>query len=110
MRMGKIKRDVLLAAVSQDRTAKKQMRALAVAIRDEARSLAPVQTGALRRSIIVVNAYDPATKTVTYRVGWNPAVAFYGWMVEAGTEDTPPQPHLRPAARKYGGVPPQGGV
>jgi HK97 gp10 family phage protein len=109
MRMGKINRDVLLAAVSQDRNAKKQMRAVAAKVRDDARRLAPVNTGNLRRSIKVFNHYDPETKTVVYRVGWDRSVAFYGWMVEAGTEDTRAQPHLRPAAVRNGGVPPQAG-
>ena len=107
-RMTPIRRDVLLAAVSQQPQAKKQLRAVANAVRKDARRLAPRKTGDLRRSITVVNHYDPETKTVEYRIGWNPSIAFYGWMVEAGTEDTPAQPHLRPAARMHGGVPPRG--
>jgi HK97 gp10 family phage protein len=92
-----------LAALTQVPEVKKQVQAKARRIRDEARQLAPIQTGALRRSITVVNHYDPATKTVEYRVGWNPAIAFYGPMIEFGTEDTAAQPHLRPAALKVQG-------
>lgn len=110
MRMGKINRDVILAALSQDKQAKKQMRELANKVRDEARSLAPRKSGALRRSIKVYNFYDSATSTVEYRIGWDKSIAFYGWMVEAGTERTAAQPHLRPAAKRFGGVPPVGGA
>ena len=108
LRAGKINRDVLLAAVSQDPKAKRQMRALAAKIRDDARALAPVHTGALRRSITVVNVYDRETKTVEYRVGWRKDIAWYGGLVEFGTERSAARPHLRPAALKYGGRPPQG--
>lgn len=106
MRMGKINRSVILAAVSQQPKAKKQVRALAAKVRDDARRLAPKDTGALRRSIKVTNHYDPATKTVSYRVGWDKSVAFYGPMVEFGTERSAAHPHLRPAADANGGVPP----
>lgn len=92
-----------LAALSQVPEIKRQVRAVAVAVRDDARQLAPVQTGALRRSLTVVNVYDRETKTVIYRVGWRTDVAFYGGLVELGTEDTPAQPHLRPAAMRHGG-------
>lgn len=110
MRMSKINRAVVLAAVSQQPKAKKQIRAIANSVRDDARRLAPKNTGALRRSIKVWNYYDPATKTVVYRIGWDNAIAFYGAMVEFGTEDTPARPHLRPAADKHGGRPPTGGA
>jgi HK97 gp10 family phage protein len=109
MRMGKINRAVLLAAVSQQPKAKKQVRDLANKVRDDARRLAPKDTGALRRSIVVVNVYDPQTKTVSYRVGWDKNIAWYGMLVEFGTEDTPARPHLRPAADMHGGVTPAGG-
>ena|SRR5215217_7511059 len=92
-----------LAALSQVPEVKKQVRALAAKIRDDARLLAPVETGALRRGIVVVNVYDRATRSVVYRVGWRMKDAWYGGLVEMGTEDTPPQPHLRPAAWKNGG-------
>lgn len=92
-----------LAALSQVPEVKRQVRARAVAVRDDARRLAPVESGALRRSLAIVNVYDPQTRTVVYRVGWRTDIAFYGGLVELGTEDTPPQPHLRPAAWRNGG-------
>jgi HK97 gp10 family phage protein len=100
---------VLLAAVSQDKAIRKTLQVIATRVRDDARSLAPRRTGALRRSIKVFNYYDPVTRTVEYRVGWDRSIAFYGWMVEAGTEHSQPQPHLRPAAIKNGGRPPLSG-
>ena len=103
MRLGRPIRKEVLAALSQVREVKKQVRAGAAQIRDEARRLAPIRTGALRRSITVVNVYDPETKTVEYRVGWDKRIAFYGPIVEFGSEDTAPQPHLRPAANKFKG-------
>lgn len=109
MRIENIDRDVLLAAVSQDRNGKAQMRELANKIRDDARALAPVKTGALRRSIRVENVYDPATKMVEFHVGWDKSIAWYGMLVEFGTEHAAPQPHLRPAAFKHGGTTPVGG-
>jgi HK97 gp10 family phage protein len=102
MKIGKISPQAL-AALSQVPEVKKQVRAVAAEIRDEARRLAPKETGTLRRSIKVINVYDKDTKNVEYRVGWDKDVAFYGPMIEFGTEDTPPQPHLRPAADKFGG-------
>jgi HK97 gp10 family phage protein len=102
---------VLLAAVSQDKNARRQLRAVAAKVRDDARALAPVRTGDLRRSIKVFQYYDSVTRVREYRVGWDRDVAFYGWIVEAGTEHSQPQPHLRPAAIKNGGRPPlSGGV
>lgn len=109
MRMGKVRRDVVLAALSQQPKAKKQLRELANKVRDDARRMAPVKTGALRRSIKVVNSYDPETKTVTYRIGWDKKIAWYGALVEFGTEKQRPQPHLRPAAHRNGGVAPGSG-
>lgn len=109
MRLGRINRDALLAAVSQQPKAKRQIRELANKVRDDARRMAPVDTGALRRSIKVTNHYDPETKTVTYRVGWDKRIAWYGSLVEYGTENQRPRPHLRPAAFLNGGVPPSGG-
>jgi hypothetical protein len=43
-------------------------------------------------------------------VGWDRAIAYYGWMVEAGTEHSAAQPHLRPAADQFGAKPPQDGL
>lgn len=92
-----------LAALSQVPEVKRQVRAVAAKVRDDARRLAPVETGHMRRGIVVVNAFDPKTRTVVYRVGWRMRDAWYGGLVELGTEKTPPQPHLRPAAWRNGG-------
>lgn len=93
----------VIAALTQTPSVKKQMRVVANEIRREARALAPKDTGALRRGLSVTNVYDPGTGMVEFRVGWSGA-GFYGGIVELGSEDTPARPHLRPAARKVGGV------
>lgn len=100
MKVGRFRPEVL-AAVSQSPSVKKQVRAVAGEIRKEARRRAPKETGALRRGIQVENSYDPKTGLVEYRVGWNKYTAWYGLLVELGTEDTPARPHLRPAADKF---------
>ena len=97
MRIGRFRPEVL-AAVSQAPSVKRQVRAVANEIRKVARQKAPRETGALRRGIQVENVYDRETGLVEYRVGWNKYTAFYGALVELGTEDTPARPHLRPAA------------
>lgn len=100
MRHSRIRPEVI-AALTQTREVKQQVRRVAAAIRDDARRLAPKRTGALRRSIKVENVYDPATGKVEYRVGWDKRIAFYGPLLELGTEDTAARPHLRPAADKF---------
>lgn len=100
MRYGPIRREVI-AALTQTPTVKRQVRAVAATIRDDARRMAPRRTGALRRSLRVENVYDPRTGMVEYRVGWDKRIAFYGPLVELGTEDSPAQPHLRPAADRF---------
>lgn len=100
MRIGQFRPEVL-AAVSQAPSVKKQVRAVANEIRKEARRLAPKETGALRRGIQVENVYDSDTGLVEYHVGWSKRTAWYGLLVEMGTEDTPARPHLRPAADKF---------
>lgn len=97
MRIGQFRPEVL-AAVSQAPSVKKQVRAVANEIKKVARQKAPKKTGALKRSLKVENTYDPKTGLVEYRVGWDKRVAFYGPLVELGTENEPPRPHLRPAA------------
>ena len=97
MRLGQFRPEVL-AAVSQSPSVKKQVRAVAAEIRKIARQKAPKSTGALRRGIQVENVYDSKTGLVEYHVGWNKYTAWYGALVELGTEDTPARPHLRPAA------------
>lgn len=98
MRLGRKFDRNLLAAVSQAPSVKKQVRAVAAEIRKEARRRAPKETGTLRRGIKVENVYDRETRMVEFRVGWDKRSAFYGPLVELGTEDTPARPHLRPAA------------
>jgi HK97 gp10 family phage protein len=91
----------LLRALSRTPEVKTAVRKRAEAIAADARRLAPVQSGRLREAITVEDASEGGD--VKYRVGWDTDVAFYGWMVEAGTIDTPAQPHLRPAAAKNRG-------
>lgn len=69
-------------------------------IRDEARRRAPVRTGALRRSLTAVAVRDSGG--ITFRVGWDTDIAFYGPLVEFGTEHAVARPHLRPAADAAG--------
>jgi len=101
MQFGQLRPEVL-AAISQAPSVKKQVRAVAVEIRKEARRLAPKESGNLRKNIAIENVYDPETRMVEYHVGWNKK-AWYGGLVELGTEDTPARPHLRPAADKIAG-------
>jgi len=79
----------------------KVCREVAVAIRDDARLLAPVRTGNLRRHIVVEEITDLDTGVEGFAVGWDDK-GFYGQMVEQGTEKTQPRPHLVPAAIKHG--------
>jgi HK97 gp10 family phage protein len=78
-----------------------ELRKLAKDIQRDARLLAPVRTGRLRRGIVIEEITDLHTGLEGYAVGWNDK-AFYGWMVENGTEDTTARPHLVPAAIKNG--------
>jgi HK97 gp10 family phage protein len=71
------------------------------AIRSDARRLAPSRTGNLRRHIEVEKILDTRTGVQGYAIGWDDA-AWYGQMVEQGTEHTRAQPHLVPAAIKNG--------
>lgn len=101
-------RPEVLAALTQVPEVAKQTRSVANAIRRDARRLAPKKTGRLRRGIAVERSYNPATRVVSYRVGWD-ASAWYGLMVETGTEHSQPRPHLVPAAIKNGAVASRGG-
>jgi HK97 gp10 family phage protein len=65
-------------------------------------ALAPVNTGRLRRNILIEAVTNLDTGIQGYAVGWGDR-AFYGQMVEFGTEHTRPRPHLVPAAIKNGG-------
>jgi HK97 gp10 family phage protein len=103
-----IPRDVLIA-LSQVPEVLKETREKAADIARDARRLAPKRTGNLRRrGIGIERMKDEKTGQTIYGVGWTPA-GFYGWMVEAGTEHSPPRPHLVPAAIKHGAVEPEAG-
>jgi HK97 gp10 family phage protein len=78
-----------------------ELEKLARDIQRDAKRLAPVRTGRLRRGIAIEELTDLNTGLEGYAVGWNDK-AFYGQMVETGTEDTPARPHLVPAAIKNG--------
>ena len=97
MRVGPLRPEVL-AAVTQAPSVKKQVRAAAAEVRKLARQKAVKDTGTMRRGIQIENVYDRETGMVEYHVGWNRYTAWYGALVELGTEDTPARPHLRPAA------------
>lgn len=98
----------VLAAISRTPEIAAQVRAVANAIRRDARNLAPKRTGRLRRGIAVERVYDRRTRSVSYIVGWSKS-AFYGRFVEFGTEKMSPRPHLTPAAIANGAGPPSGG-
>lgn len=96
-------RPEVLAALSQVPEVAKQVRQVANDIRRDARRLAVRRTGILARNIQVERVYE--NRSVSFVVGWGPK-AWYGWLVESGTEDVPPRPHLVPAAIKNGAVAP----
>lgn len=96
----------VLRALSQVPEVTKQVREEAREIARDARKLAPRRTGNLARNITVERVYDKSARTVSYIVGWGPK-AWYGWLVEAGTEDTIARPHIVPAAIKHGAVAPR---
>lgn len=78
-----------------------ELKKLALAVRDDARHLAPRRTGTLRRHIDIEKVTDLDTGVDAYVVGWGDD-AFYGPFVEFGGENRAPQPHLVPAAIKNG--------
>lgn len=80
-----------------------RVRLVAARIDEEASALAPRDTGRLASQPgIVVEETTDDEGVLECHVTWAPE-AFYGRFLEFGTEDTPPRPHLRPAARKVGG-------
>lgn len=82
---------------------KAEARELADAVLEDAQALCPVLTGNLRDSLMAEFFQDPADRDGPdweYRVGWSED-GWYGWLVEAGTEHSDAQAHLRPAARKH---------
>lgn len=78
-----------------------EARKLAEDIRKDARRLAPKRSGRLRRNIKVEEITDLETGIEGFAVGWDDK-GWYGFLVENGTEDTPAQPHLIPAAIRNG--------
>jgi HK97 gp10 family phage protein len=90
-----------LRELANSEQAQKVCRELAKDIRGDARRLAPVRTGNLRRHIVIEEYTDLDTGIEGFAVGWDDK-AFYGWMVEDGSEGKPAQPHLAPAAIKNG--------
>lgn len=90
----------LLEALKRRVEVQRQCRHVAHKIRDEAARLAPRRTGRTRRSLAV----ESVPGTGEYRVGWRRNVAFWGGLVERGTNDTAAHPHLVPAARRVGGT------
>lgn len=97
----------LLEIANADDT-QRECLALAKDIQRDARSFAPVETGNLKRHIEVEEITDLDTGIEGYAVGWGDK-AWYGWMVEDGTEHEPPRPHLGPAAIRNGATGPAGG-
>lgn len=97
----------VLDELSRQPEVSKQVRAKAFEIARDARKLAPRATGTLARGIGVER--DRSGRMFAYLVGWTPA-AFYGWLVESGTENQQPRPHLVPAAIRHGARPPRGGA
>jgi len=92
----RVLRDLVNSPQVQD-----EARKVALAIRRDARQLAPERTGNLRRHIVTEQITDLDTGLEGYAVGWDDD-AFYGPFVEAGGERRSPRPHLVPAAIKNG--------
>ena len=90
-----------LRAICNSPEVQGELEKLAKDIRKDARRLAPRRTGRLRRGIVIEEITDLSTGLEGFAVGWNDQ-AFYGQLVEEGTEDTPARPHLVPAAIKNG--------
>jgi HK97 gp10 family phage protein len=77
----------------------------AIAMRDTARALAPVLTGALRKSIVATKGGKKQRGVVvrvrkTARIAGQKVDTFYARFVEFGTSHMPAQPFFRPAFLK----------
>lgn len=91
-----------LRAVANSPEVQRAAAELAKAIQRDARTLAPRNSGNLRRHIEIEETIDPETGIEGYAVGWGDK-AFYGPFVEnGGDENRKPRPHLVPAALKNG--------
>lgn len=78
-----------------------EARKLATAIQRDARRFAPRRTGNLARHIAVEEITDLDTGIEGFAVGWDDK-GWYGQLVEDGSEERAPRPHLAPAAIKHG--------
>lgn len=87
-----------IAAIVRSRAVESTVEAVAEEIRKEASRRAPKDSGNLARNIAVEKVN--AAGNTEFHVGWRHSAA-YGPLVELGTEDTPPRPHLRPAADRF---------
>lgn len=94
----------VLAALAQVDEVQQQVRDVANTIKRDAAILAPVTTGRLKRNIEIERVVGTDRRPY-WIVGWNKK-SFYGLMVEEGTEERAPRPHLVPAAIKNGAVAP----
>lgn len=102
MRLDKRRSDpAALREIANSPEVQAETRDLANAIRRDARRLAPKKSGRLRRGIRVEEITDLTTGIEGFAVGWDDS-AFYGQLVEEGSEGVAPQPHLVPAAIKHG--------
>ena len=90
-----------LTEIANSDEVQRELLKLAKDIQRDARELAPKKTGNLARHIEVEEITDLDTGIEGYAVGWGDK-AWYGWMVENGTEKTIASPHLAPAAIKNG--------
>lgn len=104
----KVKRNFNALTVGLDPLTERILKSVAKEVKEEARELVPVDTGALRKSIRVISTAKEAGKIT--RVGvWaggyetNPKtgnLVNYAIYVEFGTSRQSPQPYLIPAASK----------
>lgn len=87
----------VLRQIANSREVTDQQETVAVAVQKVAQRRAPKRTGQMAKGIKVEKAEAP-DGLPEYRVGWDKQRAFAGPLTELGTEHTPAQPHLRPAA------------
>lgn len=72
--------------------------AMAQAVYEDAKALAPVKSGKLRASIYQVHSKDKSIDgRQEYHVSWNRKKAPHGHLVEFGTSRAPANPFLYPA-------------
>ena len=106
-----VKRNFNTLTAALDPLTERILKAVANEVKEEARELVPVDTGALRKSIRVTSTAKEAGKTtrVGVRAGGyetNPKTGHlvnYAIYVEFGTSRQSPQPFLIPAANRKAG-------